>query len=246
MHGLLKARPLRSMLKLVAGVPLALGALAFSTFEVSTAYLCQGQAAAGNPPRIGVSMHGTLYFSAQIDDRTASEFVVLAENPPKPIARVRINSGGGDVAAAQRMTEAIKPLVGIPMELPNIGTCQSACVDLLAHAPGPLRIAPEATIMFHAQASRIGLATCGPCGLNNRIMVWLSMHVPIWNRHRRRMLPWAGLLSDKLPVLFSLCRVNPLDTQTGMTLTGAELNGLRDRSIQPGQLLGRCPANGKP
>ncbi len=160
-----------------------------------------------------------------------------------PIARVRINSGGGDVAAAQRMTDAIRPLVGIPMELPSIGTCQSACVELLAHAPGPLRIAPEATIMFHAQASRIGLATCGPCGLNNRITVWLSMHVPVWNRNRRRMLPWARLLSDKLPVLFSLCRTNPLDTQRGMTLTGAELNGLRDGSIPSNRLLGKCPAD---
>lgn len=234
------ARSMTSMLKLAIGIAFAVVALAFSNFEVATAYLCQGQGAAANSPRIGVSRHGTLYFSAQIDDQTAGRFVVLARNPPIPIARIRINSGGGDVAAAQRMTDAIKPLAGIPMEVPSIGTCQSACVELLAHAPGPLQIAPEATVMFHAQASRIGLATCGPCGLNNRIMVWLSMHVPVWNRNRRRMLPWANSLSEKLPVLFSLCRTNPLDTQHGMTLTGAELNGLRDGSIQPVSLVSKC------
>lgn len=232
-----------SMLELAIGIAFAVLALAFSNFEVATAYLCQGQGTAGNPPRIGVSRHGTLYFSAQIDDQTAGRFVALARNPPIPIARIHINKGG-DVAAARLMTDAIKPLAGIPMEVPSIRTCQSACVELLAHAPGPLQIAHEATIMFHAEASRIGLATCGPCGLSNRIMVCLSMHVPIWNRDRRRMLPWANSLSEKLPVLFSLCRINPLDTQNGMTVTGAELNGLRDGSVQPTSLVSRCPQSG--
>lgn len=142
------------------------------------------------------------------------------------------------------MSDAIRPLVGIPMEVPSIGTCQSACVELLANAPGPIRIAPEATIMFHAKATRIGLATCGLCGMNNRVIVWLSMHVPIWNRNRRAMLPWAQSLSAKLPILFGLCRVNPLDTQAGMTLTGAQLNGLREGTIQPESLRSVCPAGG--
>ena len=150
-------RRLRSMLLSVTGIIPAVAALAFSAFEISTAYLCRRRGAAGNSPRIGVSLHGLPYFSAQIDDRMADAFVALAKHSSMPIARIRINSGGGDVAAVRRMTDAIKPLVGVPMELPTIGTCRSACVsacvELLAHAPGPLRIAPEATVMFHAQAS---------------------------------------------------------------------------------------------
>ena len=96
--------------------------------------------------------------------------------------------------------------------------------------------------MFHAKATRIGLATCGLCGVNNRVIVWLSMNVPMWNHNRRAMLPWAKSLSDKLPILFSLCRINPLDTHEGMTLTGAQLNGLREGTLQPKDLRSACPS----
>lgn len=76
------ARSMTSMLKLAIGIAFAVVALAFSNFEVATAYLCQGQGAAVNSPRIGVSRHGTLYFSAQIHDQTAGRFVVLARIRP--------------------------------------------------------------------------------------------------------------------------------------------------------------------
>ncbi len=50
------ARSMTSMLKLAIGIAFAVVALAFSNFEVATAYLCQGQGAAVNSPRIGVSV----------------------------------------------------------------------------------------------------------------------------------------------------------------------------------------------
>ena len=68
-------------------------------------------------------------------------------------------------------------------------TCQSACVGLLALAPGTISVAPTATLMFHSAAQRVGLGTRGPCGWLNEVTIrigrWLQPSTP-------EMLPWAS------------------------------------------------------
>lgn len=61
-----------SRFALRAVVILGFPILALSWFSIATTLRCESQAGAGNPPRIGVSLHGTLYFSAQIDDQMAA------------------------------------------------------------------------------------------------------------------------------------------------------------------------------
>lgn len=58
---------------------------------------------------------------------------------------------------------------------------------------------------------------------------------------RHVMADWADKLSPRLNELMALCKVNPLDTYTGVTLSGAEFNGLIDGSIAPTVLTGACP-----
>ena len=57
----------------------------------------------------------------------------------------------------------------------------------------------------------------------------------------RLMAGPAALLSPALPALFLLCRVHPLDSEAGMTLTGAQLNGLRAGTTALADLVGLCP-----
>jgi len=57
-----------------------------------------------------------------------------------------------------------------------------------------------------------------------------------------RSVTWKSqVLSPELPKLFALCRANPLDTDTGMFLTGADISDLREGKIRPADLVGRCP-----
>lgn len=55
------------------------------------------------------------------------------------------------------------------------------------------------------------------------------------------MAKWAEELSPHLSELIALCKVNPLDTYTGIALSGAEFNGLIDQSIAPATLVNSCP-----
>jgi hypothetical protein len=114
--------------------------------------------------------------------------------------------------------------------------------------------------MFHSEAYRTGLAERGFCGVANVMTVWATPVVLwlgrqiLWLRRHIGwesppmdsppiMLDWAARLSARLPTLFDLCPVNPLRTQSGMTLTGAELAGLRDGSLPPSALTAKCPTS---
>lgn len=158
-----------------------------------------------------------------------------------PITKIRINSVGGQEEALNQIRTLFSKLGNIPIEVPDKMICQSACVGVLAHASGPVEVGPAATLMFHAGAKRYGLASTGLCGGLNRVSVAISSYITPQST-RRTMLPWAAALSDDLPRLFALCKVHPLDSDQGMSLSGDEFNALKKGEMKPEDLLERCPS----
>jgi hypothetical protein len=195
----------------------------------------------GRAPRVERVDTGTVVFDATIDPQSASTLIDILHNSRLHITKLVLNSAGGFAPDSERIFEAVKHLAGLRIWVPAHATCQSACIRILAASPDTVDVDPTATLMFHAAVDRVSLSDCKICVLNNRLIVWASMRLP-WHDHRA-MLPWATTLSAKLPELFSMCSIHPLDTPQGITVTGAEFAGLRNGGILPGALTQHCPTN---
>jgi hypothetical protein len=155
------------------------------------------------------------------------------------IKEVRITSYGGVLNAAINLASVIAPLGPIPIKVTE--TCQSACIGFLAMTPGPKQIDPSAVLMFHASAT-----IASPQKNTPRCWCWTSidnLFASLVHDGANVMLPWAKKLDEQLPILFSLCPHNPLDTNTGMYLTGQEYNELHDGLIMPNTLRSKCPSD---
>lgn len=157
------------------------------------------------------------------------------------VRRVYLDSVGGQVVAMRQVVRVIAPLHA-QVIVPDGATCQSACVGILA-AADTVKIASDATLMFHADVSQIGPSNAGICGCINRAAALLSLAYRKWRGRQPVMLSWARQLSGRLPELFAACPVNPLGTLEGITLSGAQFNGLRDGLLTPKDLVQRCPAS---
>ena len=204
------------------------------------AWYCSRQHAEGIPYLAKV-VNGVLLIQEGIDSKLAMMVEVAIHSTRDPIQRIKINSGGGQEKPKDQISAALADLGAIPIEVPPGTICYSACVAILVHAKGSIDIAPSATLMFHSSATRIGLSGSGFCGCLNKVSVWLSSFTTPESQ-RRVMLPWAEALSPKLPLLFGMCAVYPLDSANGMFLKGSELSGLKEGQIRAEDLVSRCPA----
>lgn len=196
-----------------------------------------------------IDSDGTLRIVGFIDEQLARSVRDALAQATIPVTRVTLNSRGGQSEAMQEIARTLKTTQAV-LEVPAGATCQSACVGLLAKAPGQIVIAPNATLMFHAERSRVGLADQGPCGWLNAIGVWIQrILAPIddWfaQLQGRDTTPvmqlWAQQLSPELPKVFALCPTNPLETDQGIFLTGSDVNSLREGEVKPEDLIKRCP-----
>ncbi len=177
---------------------------------------------------------GTLTISGAIDPAMIDNIRNALVSATRPIRAIAINSPGGLVDLLPPIEALLQPL-HVPVEVPSGAACQSACVGLLAASAQGIVIAPTATLMFHSEAKQYG-STAGPlCGCVANALWWLSIR---FRFSEPVMMPWARELSESLPVVFGLCKRNPLYTRRGITISGAEFNGLRDGSISPSMLLG--------
>lgn len=180
-----------------------------------------------------------LVIAGGIDDGLVNDVQSTLSRSANPIKRIQITSYGGKNASMAKLVSAVAVLGPIPIEVPK--TCQSACIGFLATTPGPKRIAPSATLMFHSASMRSGPKRTDPLCSGVR---FFDFFANIGSNEPHDMLPWAAQLTDRLPALFSLCPVNPLDTERGITLTGQEYNDLRSGRIAIDSLIAKCPDNG--
>ena len=201
------------------------------------------------PGSASIENDGTLRIVGGIDQQLAGLVRDTLAQAQHPVTRVTLNSYGGQTRAMQEIA-AMLGTTGALVEVPAGATCQSACVGLLANAPGPVMVAPTATLMFHAERLRFGLASQGPCGWMNVTAVWISKALAKvgalfamlqGQKVTPVMQPWAQQLSPGLPKLFALCPTDPLETDRGIVLTGADLDGLRKGNASPEALVDRCP-----
>jgi hypothetical protein len=192
----------------------------------------------GAPPTAKLDADGTLRLAGSINATLVAAARKAIGQAGSPVRKVDLGSYGGFDANMYQLANLLRSIDTV-IEVGPGETCQSACVGLLAYAPGRISVAPTATLMFHSAAQHVGLGTRGSCGWLNevttRIGRWFQPSTP-------EMLPWAERLSGTLPKLFNACRRNPLTTPGGMVLTGAEVNGLRDGTVHPEHLTGRCPS----
>jgi len=218
----------------VGGVALFLSGVALF---IGTIDRCAG-VVLGAPPTAKIDADGTLRLAGSINATLVAAARKAIGQAGSPVRKVDLDSYGGFDASMYQLADLLRSLDTV-IEVGPGETCQSACVGLLALAPGTISVAPTATLMFHSAAQRVGLGTRGPCGWLNEVTIrigrWLQPSTP-------EMLPWAERLSDTLPKLFNACRRNPLTTMGGMVLTGGEFNGLRDGTVHPEDLTGRCPS----
>ena len=218
----------------VGGVALFLSGVALF---IGTIDRCAG-VVLGAPPTAKIDADGTLRLAGSINATLVAAARKAIGQAGSPVRKVDLDSYGGFDASMYQLADLLRSLDTV-IEVGPGETCQSACVGLLALAPGTISVAPTATLMFHSAARRVGLGPGGPCGWLNEVTVWIGRW---FQPSTPEMLPWAERLSDALPKLFDACRRNPLTTPGGMVLTGAEFNGLRDGTVHPEDLTGRCPS----
>jgi hypothetical protein len=218
----------------VSGLALFLSGVALF---IGTIDRCAG-VVLGAPPTAKIDADGTLRLAGSINATLVAAARKAIGQAGSPVRKVDLDSYGGFDANMYQLADLLRSLDTV-IEVGPGETCQSACVGLLAFAPGTISVAPTATLMFHSAARRVGLGTGGPCGWLNEVTVWIGRW---FQPSTPEMLPWAERLSDTLPKLFDACRRNPLTTPGGMVLTGAEFNGLRDGTVHPEDLTGRCPS----
>ena len=121
---------------------------------------------------------------------------------PVPVSRVAVNSTGGETSSVADLAALLRPRA-LALSVGPGDTYQSDRIGLTGVG---CDVAPAATLMFHASAVRVGLATTGGCGWLNA----MTMLVAGRFRSSADMLPWARRLSPKLPKLFDACPRNPL------------------------------------
>lgn len=194
------------------------------------------------PPYVVRVRDKTLYIQGTIDEVLANMVETTVHTSKEPITQIKLISQGGQEVARSRISSYLADLKDVPLEIPDRAICWSACIGILANAPGPVKVSAAATLLFHAGIKRVGLASSGFCGCLNRLFVWFS---PLTSSEgeRRVMLPWATTINDKLPSLFKLCKKYPLDSEEGMLLTGAELDKLKAGKIEPEALVDHCPSS---
>jgi len=191
-----------------------------------------------NQPGINSSVsvnNGALVIKGGIDGGLVNAVNSIIDQYSDSIKRIQITSYGGVTNSAKDLASAVARLGPVPIEVPI--TCQSACIRFLAKTPGTKLIAPSALLMFHS-----GAKSSGPKrdDLRCRGHKITDFFANLGSGTQHEMLPWAAALNDKLPGLFSLCPVNPLDTQSGMFLTGQEYNDLREGRIKAESLIVKC------
>jgi hypothetical protein len=222
---------------IVASAIAASMAMLFPVWQFATWTVCTWSTRPG--ANSTVTLEGdTLVIAGGIDDGLVHDVQLKLNQSVSPINRLRITSYGGVTDSMTRLASAIAGLGPIPIEVPT--TCQSACIGFLANTSGPKHISPSATLMFHSAAT-----TTSPYRETPLCWCWTLLD-EIYNLvspHGHDMLPWSAQLTDRLPVLFALCPINPLDTKHGMFLTGQEYNDLLDGLVTPESLTGRCPSD---
>ena len=146
----------------VSGLALVLSGVALF---IGTIDRCAG-VVLGAPPTAKIDADGTLRLAGSINATFVAAAWKAIGQAGSPVRKVDLDSYGGFDANMYQVADLLRSLDTV-IEVGPGETCQSACVGLLALAPGTISVAPTATLMFHSAARRVGLGTGGPCGWLN-------------------------------------------------------------------------------
>ncbi len=161
-----------------------------------------------------------------VDDDLLRAVEATLRASPAPITTVMLASPGGREEDARKIGAALAQLTPLRVVVPPGFACESACL-LIALAAGPgFDPADNATLMFHRAWVTIGPQRCLVCQPPH----WLINTVKdgiLGGRSHREMQEWANALAPRLGDRLAVCKPNPFDTLTGITITGRSFKAFR-------------------
>ena len=131
----------------VSGLALFLSGVALF---IGTIDRCAG-VVLGAPPTAKIDADGTLRLAGSINATLVAAARKAIGQAGSPVRKVDLDSYGGFDANMYQLADLLRSLDTV-IEVGPGETCQSACVGLLALAPGTISVAPTATLMFHSAA----------------------------------------------------------------------------------------------
>jgi hypothetical protein len=120
------------------------------TLFIGTIDRCAG-VVLGAPPTAKIDADGTLRLARSINATFVAAARKAVGQAGSPARNVDLGSYGGFDANVYQLADLLRSLDTV-IEVGPGETCQSACVGLLAFAPGRISVAPTATPMFHSAA----------------------------------------------------------------------------------------------
>jgi hypothetical protein len=131
----------------VSGLAVFLGGIALF---IGTIDHCAG-VVLGAPPTAKIEADGTLRLAGSINATFVAAARKAIGQAGSPVRKVDLGSYGGFDANMYQLADLLRSLDTL-IEVGPGEICQSACVGLLAFAPGRISVAPTASLMFHAAA----------------------------------------------------------------------------------------------
>ncbi|MGO7035108.1 hypothetical protein ACCT19_30220 [Rhizobium ruizarguesonis] len=206
--------------KWVAGLT---GLTIFATTVVL--YMCNDVVAPGLPTSQALLAGDTLRVPSYINQKTAGEFLEVLSKHKGEIKRIEAKGYGGEANAAATIVEAIRS-TGLKPVVPNGTGCVSACVGILVES-GSTEVADQGFVLFHAGKTRArnDASACVACRIASNVVD--AVVGPFTPRSTiSAMQVWAKAFSPALPPFFDSCTINPLSTEQGMALSGAQLKAI--------------------
>jgi hypothetical protein len=105
----------------------------------------------GAPPTAKIEVDGTLRLAGSINATFVAAARKAIGQAGSPVRKVDLGSYSGFDANMYQLADLLRSLDTV-IEVGPGEICQSACVGLLAFAPGRISVAPTASLMFHAAA----------------------------------------------------------------------------------------------
>ncbi|WP_146160907.1 hypothetical protein [Ensifer sp. NM-2] len=202
-------------------------ALAFGTFAVTVfvVYACNNLVAPKLPTSERLLSGDTLRVPSRINQQTAGEFLDVLSKHRGEIERIEAKGYGGEAEAAATIAEAIRS-TGLKPVVPDGTGCVSVCVGVLVES-GSTDVADQGYVLFHAGriTARNDASACVVCRLaSNALDAIVGPLTPPSTVGAMQI--WAKAFSPALPAFFDSCTINPLSTEEGMALSGAQLKAI--------------------
>lgn len=188
-------------------------------------WLCNDIIAPNLPPSQALFSGDSLRVPSRVNQKTAQEFVEALSKHRGEIKRIEAKGFGGEAEAAETIIEAIRS-TGLKPVVPDRAGCVSACVGILVES-GSTEVADQGFVLFHSgrTRSRNDASACIACQiLSDAVDVIVGPFTPPSTTDA--MQPWAKTLSPALPAFFESCAINPLATDQGMALSGAQIKAI--------------------